>query len=282
MLVLLETRRFFVFDIAESEEILARRLDEEGFVVLRSAVQEARLASAEQVLKPLLQYFMSRYDDTEDEFSDIDAERWSIVRHPRIGKGRHNIHHDPQTSRQHAALVDVAESAGVPALLTRYHGKPTFLRETGVSLTAPQSGEGMEFHSDGPRGENTMLMTINENVSAEQGALMVVTRSHKEYVDGVGHGQIDTKSALARKVDYLYERGKPMLIDGSSALPYTLLHADFTFSHNSFSPFSLSSLLAPPCILQRGLCTRSSPTTRASGGSSPGSSSTASRDREGG
>ena len=55
--------------------------------MLRSAVQEARLASAEQVLKPLLQFFMSRYDDAEDEFSDIDAERWSIVRHPRIGKG---------------------------------------------------------------------------------------------------------------------------------------------------------------------------------------------------
>jgi hypothetical protein len=222
MLVLLETPRFFVYDVSESEETLAARLDEDGFVVLRSAVHEASLAKAEQALKPLLQYFLSHYDEVEDEFCDIDADKMSIVRYPRIGKGRHNVHHDPLTSRQHAALADLAESAQVPALLTRYHGKPTFLRETGFSVTSPNSAEGMEFHSDGPRGENTMLMTIIESVDAAQGALMVVPRSHKEYVDGVGHGQIDPQAALSRKVDHLYERGRPMLIDGASVLCHTL------------------------------------------------------------
>lgn len=50
-------------------------------------------------------------------------------------------------------------------------------------------GEGMEWHSDGAKGEFTMLLAV-EDVTADMGAVRIVPRSHLQYVDGVGHEEV--------------------------------------------------------------------------------------------
>jgi hypothetical protein len=47
----------------------------------------------------------------------------------------------------------------------------------------------MEWHSDGGKGEFTMLLGL-EDVNADMGALRMVPRSHLNYVEGVGHDEV--------------------------------------------------------------------------------------------
>lgn len=180
-------------------------------------------------MQPFVKKLISSYDHGEDEFSDIDQDMMNIVRMPRIGRGKHNIHFDPETSPQHAVLAELAQNAHFSDLLTQHMGTPCTLRESGISMTRPYNanitvkaavpiegkyakkpssaaeddarveegneeqdvaaGEGMEWHSDGPRGEFTILMAL-EDVSAEQGSLRVVPASHRVYVDGQGHTEV--------------------------------------------------------------------------------------------
>jgi hypothetical protein len=137
------------------------------------------------------------------------------------------------------------------------------LRETGLSLTAPSFllanaetsrpdaepgtadrvsmamfGNGMELHSDGPRGENTMLMSF-ESISFEQGPLLLSPGSHNDYIDGTGHrpekvtqleqslfpstgGAGDATGGRRAVQQYMYRAGEPMVIDSRTlhgALP---------------------------------------------------------------
>ncbi len=47
----------------------------------------------------------------------------------------------------------------------------------------------MEWHSDGAKGEATILLGL-QNVSPDQGSLRVVPGSHHKYVDGIGHDEV--------------------------------------------------------------------------------------------
>jgi 2-keto-3-deoxy-galactonokinase len=55
----------------------------------------------------------------------------------------------------------------------------------------------MEWHSDGAKGEFTILVGL-EDVSPDQGFLRVVPGSHMRYVDGVGHEEVYTHQIANR------------------------------------------------------------------------------------
>ena len=276
--VLQQTRRHWVLSLAQQPQPQPQpdpvaQLHEHGFVVLRGelAVPPAQLAAAAAALAPLLRRLQRCYDETEDAFQldEAELESLGVVRLPRIGKGKHNVHFEPHANlsscRQHSALVAVAEATGLPALLSAYQAqlqaqsreeedddggssssssssssglkRPSQLRETGLTLTAPlasassnhnnnnsrssssnsannsnssdsnnsscndnsscnyscsegsEGNGGMEFHSDGPRGENTVLLAVGADVPLGAGALLLVPGSHRLYVDGVGHAE---------------------------------------------------------------------------------------------
>lgn len=162
-------------------------------------------------LRPVVKKLIASYDEVDDEFSNIDQDEMNIVRMPRIGRGKHNVHFDPLESPQHAALEKLAAESHFSELLSKYMGAHCTLRESGISITRPynpsrifsnnndtdnngenadtKAGEGMEWHSDGPKGESTILMAL-EDVAPEQGSLMVIPGSHRIYVDGVGHTEV--------------------------------------------------------------------------------------------
>ena len=220
VVVVVKTRRFYVFgkesDLKYNGNIdsnlsnyvydgelakcyFTEKLDLFGCALCSNLIlQEAGNATA-SVLQPLIDFLISRYDDVEDAFCDIDLERNNIIRMPRIGNGKHNIHFDPHYSKQHLALNNLANDAGFDQLLSLYMGKSCNLRETGISITSPVRrrspnsnpipGEGMEWHSDGSRGEATVLMAI-EDIDPDMGYLFVVPGSHREYKDGVGHEEV--------------------------------------------------------------------------------------------
>eukprot|EP01036_Dinobryon_divergens_P026100 gene26100-34708_t len=175
----------------------------------------------------MVAYLISRYDAIEDTFDDLDMQAYEIVRIPRIGNGKHNVHFDPQFSEQHGVLQQLAAEAGFAQLLSTYMGKQCSLRETGISVTRPIlidhkrstthiPGEGMEWHSDGSRGEATVLMTL-EDIDPTMGSLHVIPGSHHEYIDGVGHEEDlivkNFASIEKRKISYNYRALQPMIID---------------------------------------------------------------------
>lgn len=204
----------------DKDSAFQRNLRVHGLCTWSGLVSEESKNSALKVLQPFVWKLIASYDHVEDEFSDIDQEAMHIVRMPRIGRGKHNIHFDPEESPQHAAVADVARKAHFAELLSNYMGSPCTLRESGISMTRPYNanvqpktiapleqvdgkyaklytdengdvaaGEGMEWHSDGPKGEFTILMAL-EDVTAEQGSLRAVPGSHKVYVDGEGHSEV--------------------------------------------------------------------------------------------
>jgi 2-keto-3-deoxy-galactonokinase len=93
----------------------------------------------------------------------------------------------------------------------------------------------MEWHSDGAKGEATILLGL-QNVSPDQGSLRVVPGSHMRYVEGIGHDEVsymnmvwisflpqlnylqsilkkDDKLLEQTKLKYAYRAGKPIIID---------------------------------------------------------------------
>ena len=223
LLALQPTRKFSVWTLPPDSDEPAEHLQRHGYCVLEHAVSSEQRKRASSSLQPLLSYFQRCYDREEDEFVDVDPDRFGIVRFPRIGKGKHNIHFDPNGEcEQHNVLADLASAAGLHQLLSVSHGgKAVSLRETGLSMTAPSGGEGMEYHSDGPHGENTMLMSLDQDVTPQMGALLIVPGSHLWYVAGLGHpeGSIDLGLCDESKVVHLYKAGQPVRIDAR------LLHA---------------------------------------------------------
>lgn len=198
-----------------------------GLTTWSGLVPEELRVKALKVLKPFVNQLIRAYDRLDDEFCDIDQEEMNIVRMPRIGRGKHNIHFDPQFSEQHKVLAELATESHFADVLTAYMQAPCSIRESGVTMTRPYdstiqhrvqpveayrkpagsepfgesldslvdevvdlaAGEGMEWHSDGPRGEATILLAL-EDVSPEQGCLRVIPGSHKIYVEGVGHTEV--------------------------------------------------------------------------------------------
>eukprot|EP01038_Epipyxis_sp_PR26KG_P012079 gene12079-16164_t len=183
----------------------------------------------------LKKYLIQKYDFIEDEFtlSNSEMNKLNIVRLPRIGRGKHNIHFDPEFSIHHDSAANFADVAGFSLRLSQHTGKVCTLRETGISLTRPavdetlnkslkhvsdnsNYGEGMEWHSDGAEGEFTILMSI-ENIESEMGSLRVVPGSHLLYVEGIGHDEdnlkLKSQDLLNEMICYAYRAGDPMVID---------------------------------------------------------------------
>lgn len=194
-----------------------------GLCTCSNLVSPENRTHAFKSLQSIVKRLIASYDEVDDEFCDIDQEALHIVRRPRIGRGKHNIHFDPLESPQHAALEKLAADSHFSGLLSKYMGAHCSLRESGISITRPyqarrvstngtqtgamdkndnvegseqeeemedpQAGEGMEWHSDGARGEATILMAL-EDVEPEQGSLCVIPGSHKIYVDGIGHTEV--------------------------------------------------------------------------------------------
>jgi hypothetical protein len=164
-------------------------------------------------LKPLIKYLKSIYDPIDDEFYGFDLVMNNVVRIPRINRGKHNIHFNPEFSYHHKVLETMAENAKLPKLLElaqnnlelNDNGYICKLREIGLSMTRPlikdnnlnddsfDYGSGMEMHSDGCKGEYTVLMSLDSDIEKDKGALLVVPRSHLDYIDGIGHDPSNLK-----------------------------------------------------------------------------------------
>ena len=75
--------------------------------------------------------------------------------------------------------------------------------------------EGMEWHSDGSKGECTVLLSLSD-IEEEQGSIGVVPYSHTEFIDGIGHGCIDVNKLNdieSRQIRYLYKRHDALVFD---------------------------------------------------------------------
>mmetsp|Transcript_77302 Transcript_77302/g.151677 ORF Transcript_77302/g.151677 Transcript_77302/m.151677 type:complete len:326 (+) Transcript_77302:45-1022(+) len=245
-----------------------RSMNQHGLTIWKGLVSDEMKNKALKVLKPFIDRLLSCYDETDDEFCDIDQEEMNIIRMPRIGRGKHNIHFDPEFSEQHKVLEKLANESHLSEVLSQYMKAPCSIRESGMSMTRPYNnkiqhklqprssgyassipptagnngvernrvvaeygdqeevkeeveedlaaGEGMEWHSDGPRGESTVLMAL-EDVEPEQGCLRVIPGSHRLYVDGIGHTEVYLKGKAVElqneMISYAYRAGQPMIID---------------------------------------------------------------------
>jgi hypothetical protein len=234
------------------ERVFARQASQCGFCIVQGIVPPTALLRARKVIKKFARRLIGTYDAFHDEFSDIDMDEIHITRMPRIGRGKHNIHFDADycdaEDSEHGAAAALAAQSHFGELLSAYmgEGKVCTLRETGISLTRPAlaaagvggavaaaaeqgetttettvavplAGEGMEWHSDGGRGEATVLLAL-EDVQREQGCLRLVPASHSQmYVDGTGHEEDGLNTNLtqlaAAQTEYCYRAGQPCLFD---------------------------------------------------------------------
>lgn len=108
-----------------------------GCCVLKDVVPDESRKAAWKSVKKFVKYLLSHYDPVQDEFTDFDQEENNIVRMPRIGRGKHNIHFDPEFSLQHKVLEQLTFDSHFSELLTTYMGKKCTLRETGLTVTRP-------------------------------------------------------------------------------------------------------------------------------------------------
>lgn len=184
---------------------IQQQYERDGFCIFRNLFHHTHMERARKVINQIVKVLIRHYDSLEDEFQGFDREEHNIVRMPRIGRGKHNIHFDPEFSDQHQVLFQLVAEAGVLDILSSVSGGVCSLRESGMSLTRPQidnfgtvvAGEGMEWHSDGAKGEYTMLLGL-EDVSPDMGALRIVPKSHLEYIDGIGHEEVKSVSLFSR------------------------------------------------------------------------------------
>ena len=209
-----ETSKYTVRGPAEQvKHDVTIALQRYGCCILDGAVPEEPLTQARNIIKNFVKRLLSYYDSASDDFDDFNKEDHDVVRMPRIGRGKHNIHFDPEFSKEHAALEKLAKESSFTEILSAYMNKTCVLRECGISVTRPAQrdfhrskeegdesednekfGEGMEWHSDGGKGEATVLMSL-EDLKVEMGQLRVVPTSHQKYVDGVGHTEEVLKGA---------------------------------------------------------------------------------------
>jgi hypothetical protein len=219
-----------------SLEEITRRYDQNGFCIYKNIFKQNQITSIKKNISKLVKKLISCYDYLEDEFSDFDKEVNNIVRMPRIGRGKHNIHFDPEFSEQHQVVFQAITEAGILELLSSVTGLVCSLRESGISITRPStlsrnemsssdmsngfsSGEGIEWHSDGAKGEFTMLMSY-EDIEKERGCVRYVPGSHLEYVEGTGFDENLIKENLSsieeKKIEYCYRAGEPVIFDARS------------------------------------------------------------------
>lgn len=219
------------------QRLFVRNLSRYGCAVLVNTIPLEALSKARKRVKALVnKCFIPYYDEVADEFCELDQNLLNITRMPRIGRGKHNIHFDPEFSEEHKVLSELIDSSGVLNLLSAYMGGSCILRETGISITRPSShhtnqpqteetsaveltskyGEGMEWHSDGAKGEATMLLGLDD-MPQDQGVLRMLPGSHRQYVDGVGHDEklikTNQKELERDMVEYAYKAGEPILFD---------------------------------------------------------------------
>jgi ectoine hydroxylase-related dioxygenase (phytanoyl-CoA dioxygenase family) len=147
-----------------------------------------------------------------------------VLRSPRIGRGKHNVHFDAYGSACHSAMARLAAEGHFEELFSAYQATECSLSETGVSLTQPRMrgvcGEGMEWHSDGGEGACTVLLSL-QDVSDEQGCVGVKPRSHLRYSPGKDMYDADatytnvltTTANTEEEVWHGYKAGAPLLID---------------------------------------------------------------------
>lgn len=192
---LLSTKKFGVIEFY-SPISLGSTLRNEGYCICEGFLPNEKLAQLQKEMKVILKVLKESYVLDDDEFRlEPSLDDLGLVRLPRIGRGKHNIHFDPHLSSHHAYLAALVDFIQLPPLLSLCSGRICSLRETGFSLTrkATESngsgvdyGEGMEWHSDGAEGEFTMLMGLYD-VPMEMGPLKILPKSHLLYQDGVGH-----------------------------------------------------------------------------------------------
>ena len=108
-----------------------------GCCVLKDLVSEESRVAAWKSVKKFVKILLSHYDPVQDEFTDFDQEENNIVRMPRIGRGKHNIHFDPEFSEQHKVLAQLTYDSHFSEMLSIYMGKKCTLRETGLTVTRP-------------------------------------------------------------------------------------------------------------------------------------------------
>jgi hypothetical protein len=112
-------------------------IEQHGFCICKHLISNEVISKTWKVLSKLSRRLIKLYDFVEDQFDGVDQEELCITRMPRIGKGKHNIHFEPQFSPQHEALVNLARVGAFADILSHYSNRQYSLRETGFSLTRP-------------------------------------------------------------------------------------------------------------------------------------------------
>jgi hypothetical protein len=124
----LKSLRFFV----------RKRLERNGYTVIRDIFDKLLLLHAKEEVKRFFsKKLLPIYDEVMDEFDGFDLETNNITRLPRIGRGKHNVHFDPEFSSCHTVLANLLESSSLLEALSYYMGGKCSLRETGLSVTRP-------------------------------------------------------------------------------------------------------------------------------------------------
>ena len=149
-----------------------------GAVVLRDAVSEEALLEARAALAPFLTAAAAAWDEETDSLS---LKGFGVSRLPRVNAGKKNVHFTDD-SLLHAALAKLAAAAGVAELLAAAHGSPLTLSESGLSLTRA-GGSGMEWHSDGGVGENTVDIANSSSRIAQSDIDLCTTNGVTEILE---------------------------------------------------------------------------------------------------
>lgn len=118
-------------------KLFSQNIAKHGLCVMNDIVPEQIREKTWNSVKKFAKVLLSHYDEAQDEFMDFNMEEHNIVRMPRIGRGKHNIHFDPEFSQQHRAIAELAQASHFSDFLTAYMKKPCTLRETGLTMTRP-------------------------------------------------------------------------------------------------------------------------------------------------
>ncbi len=112
-----------------------------GMCVMNDIVSEEIREKTWHCVNNFVKILLVHYDEAQDEFMNFDLEHHNIVRMPRIGRGKHNIHFDSEFSEQHQAIAQLAWESHFSEFLTAYMNKPCTLRETGLTMTRPMKDD---------------------------------------------------------------------------------------------------------------------------------------------
>lgn len=124
--------------LTQHRMIARKNFESNGFNVLRDVFDINILSETRSVINDFVKRkLLPSYDLSSDEFDSFDIEEHHIVRLPRIGNGKHNVHFDPEFSPEHETLSRVIEKSAVLPYLSFYMGQKCSLRETGMSVTRP-------------------------------------------------------------------------------------------------------------------------------------------------